>query len=340
MEKISCITAAENAFHRTGDMLFRPFRFKYWLLLGLGAWLTLFGENGTPMFTGNMSDKLINPLTIENTFHLFAAGKWDEALTSMGIPFGIQALLIILCCAGVFMVCWWLLVAWIKAQGNFLYLDLIVKQENTTIKESFLTHLRQGNSAFWWKLVVCIICTMLSAVAFLLPLILTEGWIRECIATATLNSPSDMAICGMVLSGCCGITMLLLTALVMFFFYQFIIPLMYLGKMKALDASMMFLRLLMARPLPFVKYLLLIIALKVCLGIAIILTVTVVILITCCLALIPLSVIYVLLILPYTWAVVTLPLLLFFRLCSLELLDQMKRQGWFELPPENTEKQL
>ena len=77
-------------------------------------------------------------------------------------------------------------------------------------------------------------------------------------------------------------------------------------------------------------------ALKISLAVAIVLSLSVVILITCCLALLPLAVIYVLLLLPYVWAVTLLPILLFFRLCGLELLNQMQQQHFFELPPKNT----
>ena len=248
MDQISCITAAENAFHRTGEMLFRPFRWHYWLLLGLGAWLTLLGENSTPIYTFTDSSERITPTMLQNAFHHAINGNWNQVLPSLDISLSLPMLACLFCFGIIALLFWWLAVAWLKAQGHLLYLEQIVNPE-VSVKASVKQHLRQGNSAFLWKLTVYILSGILVGVAFLLPLVMLEQWIKNCVAQATILWPSDLAICGLVLSCCGSLTIILLTWVIMFYFYQFVVPLMYLGNLNAFPASRLFLKMLMAHPL-------------------------------------------------------------------------------------------
>jgi|GEM_PF-3454667 len=324
MDRISCITAAESAFQRTGEMLFKPFRFRYWLLLGLGAWLTLLGENPVPLPT-TQGHAHVDWLALKNAV---SDGNWHQLLPALGLGLSLKMLLVLGLGIVLLVLCVTLILHWVKAQGNFLYLEQILRR-SPTVKDSFKRNLALGNSAFLWHLALIVISGLVTLTAFLLPLLLTWHWIKSCLAATALSWPDTPALCGLVLSGCGSLTVIILDKVIKFYFYQFIIPLMYLKRQQSWSATLELLKLFSRNPLVFLKYLLLIVVLKSCLAFAVVMAVMALIVVTCCLALIPLGLLYLLLIIPYVWAVAALPVLLFFRLCGLELLNQMNRQQLF-----------
>ena len=80
MKDISCWTAAGAAFRRTKTILFQPFRFSVWALLGLCAWLCEFGVD-IQLHVNRFSDSWFKKHCStsrdawENAFREFASGN-------------------------------------------------------------------------------------------------------------------------------------------------------------------------------------------------------------------------------------------------------------------------
>ena len=317
MEKISCIAAADSAMKRAGNILFQPFAPGYWLLLSFCAWLSLLGESIAPIPGFNFSRKTslrelgLDRPEIRDAVKEAADGDWSPLLHMLGLSgVTLTAILLAIVVGLAAMVFFVLLGSWLKAQGDFLFIDHLVRGRPGLLN-SFRANFSRGNSSFLWKLGYHVVSMLLTALALLLPLLPALHWLGRCFAERAIHSPDALTVTGMVLSAFSFIGMLVLMKIVFFYYREFIVPLMYIKELNAWAAAGIFWRLFRANTWLTIKYLLLIAILRA----AIFIGLLIVIIMTCCTLAIPL-------ILPWVWAVLLLPLLVFLRLCGLELLNQ------------------
>lgn len=317
MEKISCIAAADSAMKRTGNILFHPFDLGYWLLLSLCAWISLLGQSIAPIPGFNFSRKSslhemgLDRQEIRAAFKEAADGDWSPLLHLLGLSEVTLAVILLVIVLGMVVMAFFLLLgSWLKAQGDFLFIDHLVRGRPGLLN-SFHANLRRGNSSFLWKLGYHVVSMLLVALALLLPLLPALRWFGQCLSERALHSPDALTVTGMVLSALSFIGMITLMKIVFFYYHEFIVPLMYIKELNAWAAAGAFWRLFRANTWQMIKYLLLIAILRA----AIFVGLLIIIVMTCCTLSIPL-------VLPWVWAVLLLPLLVFLRLCSLELLNQ------------------
>ncbi len=128
---ISATDGINPALRHTGKMLFKPFRFRKWMVLAVGAWLALLGEQGGGFPNFNASGGGRGPgapapagggAPPKNFAQTVEAGMtWIAA--HLGILLTIAGLAIVLL-FGIYLV-----VRWLNARGQFIFFDNIVNNE-------------------------------------------------------------------------------------------------------------------------------------------------------------------------------------------------------------------
>jgi hypothetical protein len=199
---------------------------------------------------------------------------------------------------------------WLNCRGKFMFLDGIVRNRGAVV-EPWKDYRREGNSLFWFRL--------LFGLALLAVLLLAAG-LAVAIAWPDIQARAfrASAVAALVV----GILLLLGTALVSgvvnVFLLDFVVPIMYLRRLRVLAAWGVFRDSLLAgRAGTFVLYLLFKIVLGFGLGVLALLATC----LTCCLAA-----------LPYLGSVILLPLLVFDRAYPLSFLEQFGPE-WRFFPP-------
>jgi hypothetical protein len=134
-------------------------------------------------------------------------------------------------------------------------------------------------------------------------------WFSSCLKAKDIIQLDATAIAGIIVLITSMIAVSVFSFFVFFFFRQFVVPLMYINKISALEAWAAFRPLLKQAPGAFALYCLVYAVLNTIINIAI----PLVCVMTCCIGLMILSI-------PYIWAVILLPVLALTRLYSLEFL--------------------
>ena len=306
---ISCTAAVEQAWERMKTLLFKPFNLKSWLLLAWCAWLANLG-NG---FNANANVNVDMPAPLENALNEYSAGNKEPlnelAQSSIEVVTDPKVILITVAVVLVVMIISLALI-WVRSVSEFVFLDNLINRTNK-FREPFKKYSSLGLSSFWWRLVFSIGSGVFMLMAVALPLTLSIGWIQKCVSDRAFTMPDAIPMTGILLSLALSVFAALIIVLIDFFFTEFIVPIMYLKGTKSLESSLVFWDMLRAHAWTFTKYVLLSFVLRLATGLIVI----IVILASCCLLVIPLAI-------PYVGAVLMLPILVFFRLFGLELLNQ------------------
>ncbi|HEY4329532.1 MAG TPA: hypothetical protein VGN88_07340 [Phycisphaerae bacterium] len=125
---VSATDAIGPAMRRTGKVLFQPFRFKKWMVLAVGAWLASLGEGGGSGGSFNSSGGGRGPGAGGGGA---PAKNFAETMQDVG-NWITTYLTLILVIAGVAIVlgfCIYLVVRWLSARGQFIFLDNIVSNK-------------------------------------------------------------------------------------------------------------------------------------------------------------------------------------------------------------------
>lgn len=287
-KEISCTKAVCSGWDRMERTLFHPLDLGKWFLLGFSAWLASIGQGFGARFN-------------------FPSIPQKGAFPFENTP---VALIVLFCCiaAAVAIICVLLAIVmlWIRSRGDFMFLDNLVRGK-TSVLEPWRKYSGRGNSLFLFRIVSGIIFIGFLMIALATSLLLCWQSIR----TGKLDSSCITGIIFGVLSLLIFIMTVVIYELSL---KSFVVPIMYRKQLGAFDASMEFLKLFSDNLFAFFRYYLMYILLSICASIAVI----VFIFSTCCLCCIGL----ILLFLPYLWAVVMLPVLVFFRFYSIEFLAQ------------------
>jgi len=286
MYSISVVDAFGRAWDGMVARLFKPFNMGKWFALGFSAWLAgLMEGNGMSFPSSGDAGEL------QSVYPHFTE-LWEKYHEWI-IVGTIAAVMLILALSILFL--------WLSARGKFMFLRNTI--DNTAkVSEPWHAYKVPASSYFWWQigfgLIVIVLFAVIAGSAFLLlwPAIQHDTW------TTTTISLSAVLIFFFVM------VMLTMFA-VQLFMTDFIVPLMMKHHMPANEAWSFFMPVFRHHLPQFTLYVLFLVVMYFVTAIAIIAGC---ILTCCCL--------FILIIIPYINAVVTLPISVLFRLLSIEYL--------------------
>lgn len=294
---VSVIVPISQALDRVRRLLFQPFDLGRWFVIGFGAWLANLGEQG---FHWNYN--FGSPHGGHgggNLSHEFERLK-DFVLGNLGwlVPL-VVTLLVVALALGV-------LLTWLNSRGKFIFLHCVALNK-AEVSEPWRQFAREGNSLFWFRLVLGLIGMLLTLPLLALIAVLVIRMVR-------LGEPNA----GGIALAAGAFLLVLALALVCFLIGKlttdFVVPIMFLRRQKCLASWRELRGLLAANFGNFILYLLFQIVLSLVTGVIVLL----VAILTCCCCC--------LLLLPYLGTVLMLPVFVFHRAYSLHYLAQFGRE--------------
>ena len=253
--KIEIFKPFGEALELMKRILFQPFEFKKWLVIGFAAWLANLGGGGGG---GNFN----YPDDRHESAH-----KLNEAIGHIPQPVLITGICILVCVVLVLFV----LFAWLRARGRFILVDCIVRNR-AAIAEPWKEFRAEGNSFFLFSLLVALIAAsviVVAGLALILPFIPGRGQAE----------PGLAFWIGISLTAFISVCLIFAWALVS----QVMAPIMYRQRCRARAAFAQAVRLVSAHPGPILLYVLFFMLLAV----AMVMVSCVVTCATCCIAAIP-----------------------------------------------------
>ncbi len=305
IENISCVEPVGPAWRYMKKILFAPFDFGKWFVLGFSAWMASLGQGGgggAPSFNFNAGnffnskkDHLASGNIDFNSFinsAKFFLDKHIEIIITVSVAVFIIGLL------------FWLFILWLRSRGKFIFLDNVANNR-TEISKPWKVFKQQGFSLFKWNIIFSLACfavlLLFCGITFLtviMPCIQVKGW-------------NSSAVPGIIFSGILLLIFGVAIGYINRFLEDFIIPIMYKLNLSATQAWRQFFNLCNQHFWDFILYGLFYTVLGMAAGICILLF----IIATCCIA-------GCLMAIPVIGAVVLLPVTVFFRAYSLKYLAQ------------------
>jgi hypothetical protein len=294
--------AFDSAWERMHVILFRPFDFGKWCAIGLSAFLAGFlqGGNGfNTSFNGNFNN---------NDFNKYSGGQAPKLdlhqfnATIIHALTGMQGGLIVLITLAIiaFVFAFILLLYWLGARGQFMFLDNIVRNRGA-ISWPWQFYARQANSLFGFYLLLIVISfaiflpIIIGAVVMAIPLFQQQRW------------PVGGEIAGFVALGLVYLVLAVVVGFIVFIFREFGVPLMFRQGLPARPAFWASMNLIRQHTGSIVVFVLLRIAIFI--GVAILSVM--ICCATCCIGT-----------LPYIGTVLLLPVLVYVRCFTLDCLAQ------------------
>jgi len=226
--KIEVFKPFGEAFELTKKILLQPFDIKKWCLIGFAAFLAghFGGGFNFPLPFGNFRATR----TQQNLPH-FTVEQWRPWLPLIIFGFIVFILVFIV------------IVTWLKARGNFIFTDCIVRNRGA-IAEPWREYRKEGNSYFKFQLAI-----MFASIVVFTAVALTlffAGWVIRGSRHSNLVGLPIFMVLLFVLWIAFGI----LINVIMYF----MAPVMYRQRCLAMDAFREVLRLLATNPTPFVLF--------------------------------------------------------------------------------------
>lgn len=319
MYSIKCFDAFKRAFRRMVKMLFYPFAVSKWFLLGFSAWLAIIfnsqggsSAGGSFYFKFSSSSHLPYVVSRSGSFlkdvflgDVFFVGKVCnyfkiEQSVFWLIVFG-TALSVLL------MIVINLLLVWISSRFKFIFIDNIA-HNRTEIAKPWKQFKKRGDSAFRWLFGFILLCILFMLIAFVIITSQFYPIIQDYLRTDSLKM-SNYSIIISALTVVVFVLGMVFLSFTYYFFNEFVLPIMYKKDLRAKAAYREFLQLLKAAPWTFVKFWFLQILANIACGIALIFFMVA----TCGVIVLPMLI-------PYLGVVVILPVFVFHRSQSMELL--------------------
>jgi hypothetical protein len=290
-----------SAWNRMKDVLFRPFNFEKWMVMGFAAWFAGLNAGGGSYSSSNFGDRYTGD-----------SGGFSEAVRQVWAEYST----LILAAGGgllLFGIIIGLVLSWVGARGKFIFLDNVI-HNRAAIVEPWKKYRMQGNSLFLWNLAIgCIALTLLVLIfAICFPMV----W-----PMFKTHANVLLGVSGIML----GVILLMLYTLCFsylgFFVYDFVVPLMLKHNIGIRAAWGRFSTILKPRAGNFILFGLVRYLLSLGVGIAL----TAAFLLTCCCLLLIASV-------PYIGSVLLLPVFVFYRFVGIEFLRQFGDE--FDVMPD------
>jgi hypothetical protein len=289
-QRVSVIDPIGPAIEHVRLMLFRPFDFSKWFIIGFCAWLATLGQRGGgPNFNFGFND---HHHRADSCTSGLAGAK--EAL-HVYMPWIILGAVIII----PVIIVLWLVFTWLSSRGRFMFVHCIAENKGEVVVP-WKKFSRHGNSLFLFRIVLALI----NILAMALPIVLA---IITGIAISS-SGPGPASVSGLIVAIFAFICVAILFLIIATFTNDFVVPIMFLQTLSAIvgcNKARMLLYILFNIVISLVIG---IISMTICL-------------IGCCLCCIS-----VLLFIPYIGTVILLPLIAFTRAYSLFYLRQFGPQ--------------
>lgn len=241
-----------EAFELMKRILFRPFDFKKWLVVGFAAWLANLGGGGGFNYRFNRREDM---------------QKLNETISQIPQPILIAGVCVLICFVLVLIV----VIAWLRARGRFIFTDCIVRNRGA-IAEPWKEFRAEGNSFFLFSLLVVLVLIGLIAIGGL-------GLVVPFIPRGAHAQPGVGFWIGLLLFAFFALCLAFAWALAS----QLMVPIMYRQRCLARRAFAQAVELVASYPGPILLYVLFLLALAV----ATIIISCAAACVTCCLAAIP-----------------------------------------------------
>ncbi len=282
----SVLDAIEDAFRRMARILFQPFQFRKWFVLGFCAWLANLGEGGC---SGNYSSRSSGP---GGGPGLSSVGPWFEEHMAVIILIAVAAFVVLLALG--------LLILWLSARGKFMFLDGVVHNRGAVV-EPWRRYRQLANSLFWFS--VAYVLTALLVLAIIGAVCVGVAW-----TDIQQEEFGPAAVAAIVLGIVLLVSFILIAILVYALVDDFVVPVMYLRNRRVMAAwGIFWWELGRDHVWPLVLFYLMKIVLVMGIGIVALLTLC----LTCCIAA-----------LPYIGTVILLPIFVFMRCYSLCFIER------------------
>jgi hypothetical protein len=217
--KIEIFRPFGEAFELMQKILFQPFDFKKWLVIGFAAWLASLGAGAGGNFSyPSKRDEM---------------QKVNDAINQIPHPILVGGIVLLV----VFVLVLIVLCAWLRARGAFMFVDCIVKNRGA-VAEPWREFRTEGNSYFLFSLLVAF-GLLLFAGLFSLPLVLPAIGNDDFLRTHNVYLIS--AIAGWIL-------VMILPILAWALVTSFMVPIMYRQRCRAAKAFATATRLIAAHP--------------------------------------------------------------------------------------------
>jgi len=258
--KIEIFEPFGAAFEMMKRILFQPFDFAKWCVLGFAAFLSgSWGSSFQFRFPANGNWNFKSTSYQPNT-------SISESLPTWLLPFIFFIVAVIIIFAFVFM--------WIAARGRFIFLDCVVTNR-AAIVAPWKEYRREGNSFFLFSLAVMFLA-MLIMLALVLLVVLPFGLFSGGKMTTGIGVA---AVCAIIFSVLVWVGFVIIFAVVT----QFMVPVMYRRRCLAREAFFDVWKLIRTRPGPFVLFVLF----GIVLALALLIVGTIASCMTCCIAGLP-----------------------------------------------------
>ena len=251
--KIEILKPFGEALDLMKKILFQPFDFKKWLLIGFAAWLASLGGGGSFNYPTDRGEGI---------------KKVDDAISQIPHPILVAGIVLVVFLVLVLIV----VIAWLRARGGFIFIDCIVKNRGA-IAEPWRDFRKEGNSFFLFSLLIGVVLLIFAGLLSL-PLVIPE--IKDDNFLRSHDVYLISAIAGWIL-----VMILLIAAWALV--TSFMMPIMYRQRCRAAEAFAAATKLIAAHPGEILLYCLFWIVLA--LGSAIVGAIAVCA--TCCVAAIP-----------------------------------------------------
>ena len=283
--KIEILKPLDEAFELMKKILFRPFDLKKWFVIGFAAFLAgHFAGIGFNFPFGGFPSRGANQNVVSQDW-----GQWEEWKPWLPILIAVAVVLFLAVA---------IVLAWIKARGNFIFTDCIARNR-AAIVDPWREYRREGNSYFLFLLLV-MFGSMLF-VALLFPFI----WFP--VRLLSRDSGNHAIIVLILIFGVLLILAWICFAIFFAVVSYFMIPLMYVRRCRAGEAFREVAGLVLENPGSFILFCLF----GICLLIAAGMIGGIATCATCCLAA-----------LPYIGTVILLPVFVCLRAYTLRFIRQ------------------
>jgi hypothetical protein len=270
-----------KAFELMKKILFQPFDLKKWFVIGFAAWLANLGRGGNFSYQFNSREEV---------------QKINEAISQIPHPILVLGVSLLI----FFVLALIVVFVWLRARGGFVFIDCIVKNRGA-IAEPWREFRKEGNSYFFFSLVVAFVFIILAAL-LALPLIILAIKGRY-----YLHLHRDGLDVYVILAIAAWVFVILLMIIAWALVASFMVPVMYRRRCRAYEAFCATWALIAAHPGEILLYCLFLIVLAIATGLISCLAICA----TCCIAA-----------LPYIGTVILLPVFVLFRSFSLVFLRQ------------------
>ena len=252
--RISVIDPISPAIERVKVMLFRPFDFGRWFIIGFCAWLAYLGNGGGGGGGGGGSNWSGPQGPHEHQAEIAEALNTTKEYLLANLFWIIPTGVIIIAAV----ICLGLVIAWINSRGKFMFLHCVAENKSE-VKVPWHKFSAHGNSLFLFRVVL----GLASLAIMILPI---SGIIFFAIMISAHVVPHATSIPGIILCVLIILVVAIALTLVRKFTFDFVVPIMFLRTASCTAAWREFLTILSVNKARFTLYILFQIVISIVIG--------------------------------------------------------------------------